>query len=106
AREAAREGGRAARSARLDRALDLAGLDAARADVHPLRVTLDQRAYTLDVGVPTARRTAVRVRYLHPEPRTAATNVTDGCHSGGGFYRPGRAATTAKVSQKRGFVSI
>src|SRR5690606_12488961 len=65
------------RSAGLD---DLAGLDAARADVDALRRALDQCTHPLDVGVPATLRAAVRVRHRHAPRRALATHFTYRCH--------------------------
>lgn len=67
-----------------DRALDLVRLDAACADVHPLGVSTHERTDALDVRVPAAVRTAVRVRDLLTEAGSSPTHITYSCHSGGG----------------------
>jgi hypothetical protein len=64
-------------------ARDLAGLQARRAHVLALAVSAGvQGAHGLDVRVPAAVGTAVRVRDGHAEARTLAADVTDGSHVG------------------------
>lgn|GEM_PF-5642673 len=82
----------------LDGSLDLAGLEAARADIHPLGVSLDQRANALDVWVPASGRTTVRVRDLHAEARFAPTHFTYGCHNGCECYRAAGCPATGRFS--------
>jgi hypothetical protein len=65
---------------RLDGALDLAGLQAAGADVHALGGAVHDGADALHVGVPPLRRAAVRMGDLHAEERLLPTDVADGGH--------------------------
>src|SRR6056297_1390711 len=67
----------AVRSAGLD---DLARLDAAGADVDPLRGAVHRRPDTLDVRVPATLGTAMRVRHRHAPRGALATHFTLGCH--------------------------
>src|SRR3990170_2478672 len=66
-----------------DGALDLAGLQAARADVEPLRGTIHESADALHVRVPPPRGPAVRVGDLLAEERLLPADVADGCHGPG-----------------------
>src|SRR3954452_2424086 len=73
-----------AASAGLD---DLAALDAARADVHPLRRTADEGLHTLDVGIPATLGTPVGVRHVHTPAGALATHFTYCCHDGSSSTR-------------------
>src|SRR5689334_11795578 len=75
---------------------DLAGLDARGADVELLRRLADDRAHGLDVRVPAARGTAVRVRDAVAEARALAADVTVGSH--GWFSRFGVIGGSAESS--------
>src|SRR3990170_8273227 len=66
-----------------DGALDLAGFQAARADVQALRGTVHQRADALHVRVPAPRGPAVGVGDLLAEERLLPADVADGCHGPG-----------------------
>src|SRR6056297_3881938 len=59
---------------------DLAGLDAAGADVEALRCPVDAGAHPLDVRVPPPLGAAMRVRHRHPPRRALATHFTFRCH--------------------------
>ena len=59
---------------------DLAGLDAARADIHALRRTIDDGANTLNVWIPTTLGASVRVRHTHAPRWALATQLTYRCH--------------------------
>src|SRR5262245_45152422 len=73
--------GRSSRSPRgLAGALDLAGLEAARADVQALGCAVHERADALHVGVPPLGGAAVRVGDLHAEERLLPADVADGGH--------------------------
>ena len=65
---------------RLDGALDLAGLQAARADVQALGRPVHECADALHVGVPPLGGAAVRVGDLHAEERLLPADVADGGH--------------------------
>src|SRR6478735_5966085 len=67
---------------------DLAALDAAGADVEPLRGAADEGAHPLHVRVPAALGAPVRVGDRHAPARVLPTDVTYGCHG----------ATSRKVS--------
>src|SRR5688572_16963145 len=70
-------GGRALGAHRL---LDLAGLEAAGADVHPLRGAVDDRPDPLDVRVPPPVGAHVRMADALPEGRVLAAHLADRCH--------------------------
>src|SRR3989442_12529568 len=59
------------------------GLEAGGADVEPARSPVHQGADLLDVGVPPAWRTAMRVGDLHPESGLLPADIADGCHGQG-----------------------
>src|SRR4051794_34524476 len=59
---------------------DLAGLEAAGADVDPLRAAVDDRADPLDVRVPAALRAPVRVAHVHAERRVLPADLAHCCH--------------------------
>jgi hypothetical protein len=59
---------------------DLAGLEAGGAHVEALRGLADHRAHGLDVGVPAALGTPVRVRDAVTEARPLAADVAGGSH--------------------------
>ena len=65
---------------RLNGAFDLAGLQAARADVQALGRPVHERADALHVGVPPLGGAAVRVGDLHAEERLLPADVADGGH--------------------------
>ena len=61
-------------------AADLAGLDAGRADVQALGRPRHDSANGLDVGVPAAAGSDVRVRDVVAEARPLTADVADGSH--------------------------
>ena len=63
----------------LHRAGDLAGTQATGAGVNPLRRTVDDGLDALDIGLPSAVRTSVRVGYANTECYTLAAEITF-CH--------------------------
>ena len=63
-----------------DALLDLARLDARRADRDAPGAAGDDRPHALDVGVPAALVAAVGVAHAHPERRVLATDLADGSH--------------------------
>src|SRR3989442_5593319 len=77
------QGTPAAKKRFLAGALNLARFQAAGAHVHPSRVSVDESAHTLDVGVPPPGRAPVRVGDAHPEAGTAPANLAHGCHDAG-----------------------
>src|SRR5690606_10654440 len=79
--------------------IDFARLDAGGAHVQPLRRTPHPGTDSLDVRVPAAAGTAVRVRDTVPEPRSLAADVTDGSH-GNSIHAPG-PAVLARTSMPR-----
>jgi hypothetical protein len=71
------------RSRRSSAAGDLAGLQAGGADLDPAPVAGGhERAHRLDVGIPPAVGTAVRVGHGHAEARPLAADVADAGHCG------------------------
>src|SRR4051812_30084634 len=56
---------------------DLAGLEAGRAHVDPLRRAVHDRAHPLHVRVPAPLRAPVRVAQLHAEDRLLAAHIAD-----------------------------
>ncbi len=70
---------------------DLAGLDAAGADVQALGRAVDQRPHPLDVRVPATLGAPVGVAHGHAEARLLAAHVADRCHKAGPRYRDGPA---------------
>src|SRR5829696_10020034 len=79
---------------------DLARLDAAGADVEPLRGLADQGANTLDVRVPAALGATVRVRHGHAPRRALATHFTNCCHEIS-FDEPGVTRRSAGTHYQR-----
>ena len=77
---AARRSRRASSSSSLG---DLAGLQAAGADVHPSRRTVDERPHLLEVRVEAALRRHHRVGAALAEGGALAAGVTDACHGAG-----------------------
>lgn len=69
--------------------LDLVGLEAANTNIQTLRGLAHESANALDVRVPAARRTTMRVGNLFPEGRFPTADFTDGCHSGRECSRSG-----------------
>lgn len=59
---------------------DLAGLDAAGADLDPTCSAVDHGPHSLDVGVPAALGTAMRVTDAHAERRVLAAHLAGRCH--------------------------
>src|SRR5689334_5513876 len=59
---------------------DLAGLDAAGADVQALRGAVDDGPDLLDVGVPPTLGATVRVADVHPEGRVLPAHLAHSCH--------------------------
>src|SRR3954447_8263392 len=74
---------------------DLAGLQAARADVRALRCTVFDDAHLLEIRVEAALGGHHRVRAALPEGGALAAGVTDSSH-GGGKYR-GRAPCVVRA---------
>ena len=74
---------RAAGQGVLDRFLDLAGLEALRADVRPLGDAVEQHADALQVRVETTPRRHHRVAPVVPERRLLAAGCADLGHGGG-----------------------
>jgi hypothetical protein len=64
---------------------DFARLDAGGACVDATRRTLDDGAYTLDIGAPTALGAHVRVRHRHAPGWTFATYFANSSHFGNLF---------------------
>ena len=62
----------------LHRAGDLAGTEAAGAHIYVLRRTVHNRLYALNVGLPGAIGTPMRVRDLDAEADTLAAEITFG----------------------------
>src|SRR5690606_15421208 len=80
--------------------LDLAGLEAGGAHVQPLRRAAHAGADGLDVRVPAAAGTAVRVRDTVPEPWSLAADVTDGSH-GNSIHALGPGCARTHVDDPR-----
>src|SRR4051812_9749328 len=59
---------------------DLAGLEAAGADVQALGRAVDRRAHALDVGVEATLRNLARPGAVVTEARALGADVTDGSH--------------------------
>src|SRR5690606_3534902 len=75
-------GPRAAISGSVDDLRDLPRPDAAGADVQPPGGAVDEGPHTLDVRVPPALGTPVRVADAHAPRRALAAHLADGCHDG------------------------
>ena len=63
-----------------DGALDLAGAQAARADVDVLRLAVYNRTYTLDIRLPLALRLQMRMADIHAGHFTFCTDFANTCH--------------------------
>ena len=84
-----------------DGALDLAGAQAARADVDVLRLAVYNRAYTLDIRLPLALRLQMRMADIHAGHFTFCTDFANTCHG----YTSFAAQKTLRHKQQRYFIT-
>ncbi len=82
---------------------DLPGLDAGGAHVQPLRRPVDRRAHGLDVGLPVAAGSAVRVGDVVAENRLLSADVADGSHGHRSFRNQRARVVSGRKARPNGW---